>query len=118
VLLANSVPHRRKADLLHVGRASARRHPMSGSSAAPRQTAPRTIQRFTRSRSATRSRPCRNGPRRLPRPLHLEDNWLPAPKGPFNLLTRLYAPRWEALTGKWNPAPLTRVPTTVGLGAQ
>jgi hypothetical protein len=32
-----------------------------------------------------------------------EANWLPAPKGPFNLLMRLYAPRSEALTGKWNP---------------
>ena len=38
-----------------------------------------------------------------------EANWLPAPKGAFNLLTRLYAPRSEALTGKWNPPPVTRV---------
>jgi hypothetical protein len=45
-------------------------------------------------------------------------NWLPAPKGAFNLLMRLYAPRSEALTGKWNPPPVTRVPTTVGLGGQ
>jgi hypothetical protein len=47
-----------------------------------------------------------------------EVNWLPAPKGAFNLTMRLYAPKFEALTGKWNPPPVTRVPTTVGLGAQ
>jgi hypothetical protein len=38
-----------------------------------------------------------------------EANWLPAPKGPFNLLMRLYASRSEALTGKWNPPPVMRV---------
>ena len=37
-----------------------------------------------------------------------EANWVPAPKGPFNVLMRLYAPRSEALTGKWNPPPVRR----------
>jgi hypothetical protein len=37
-----------------------------------------------------------------------EANWLPAPKGAFNLLLRIYAPKSEALTGKWNPPPVTR----------
>jgi hypothetical protein len=38
----------------------------------------------------------------------LEANWLPAPKGPFNLTMRLYAPRMEALTGKWSPPPVAK----------
>jgi hypothetical protein len=46
-----------------------------------------------------------------------EANWLPAPKGAFNLLMRLYAPRSEALTGKWNPPPVMRV-SVPSLGGQ
>jgi hypothetical protein len=47
-----------------------------------------------------------------------EANWLPAPKGAFNLLMRLYAPKSEALTGKWNPPPVTRAQGLPGLTAQ
>jgi hypothetical protein len=38
-----------------------------------------------------------------------ESNWLPSPKGPFNLTMRLYAPKQDALTGKWNPPSVTKV---------
>jgi hypothetical protein len=47
-----------------------------------------------------------------------EANWLPAPKGGFNLTMRMYAPKSEALTGKWNPPPVTRVQPTAGFSAQ
>jgi hypothetical protein len=38
-----------------------------------------------------------------------EVNWLPAPEGPFNLTMRLYAPKSDALTGKWNPPPIAKL---------
>lgn len=37
-----------------------------------------------------------------------EFNWLPAPKGPFNLTMRLYAPKEAILVGKWNPPPVVK----------
>jgi hypothetical protein len=37
-----------------------------------------------------------------------EANWLPAPKGAFNLCMRLYAPKSDALTAKWNPPPVVK----------
>ncbi len=46
-----------------------------------------------------------------------ETNWLPAPKGPFNLTMRMYAPKADALIGKWNPPAVTKVhalPSVVG----
>jgi len=38
-----------------------------------------------------------------------EANWLPAPKGPFFAVMRLYWPKPEALEGAWKQPPLTRV---------
>ena len=39
-----------------------------------------------------------------------EANWLPAPKsGLFNLAMRLYAPRREALDGRWLPPAVQRI---------
>ena len=43
-----------------------------------------------------------------------EPNWLPVPKGPFNLTMRVYAPKSEALTGKRNPPPVIRVQEGTG----
>ncbi len=37
-----------------------------------------------------------------------EANWLPAPKGTFNLTMRIYAPKAEVLLGQWNPPPVKR----------
>lgn len=33
-------------------------------------------------------------------------NWLPAPAGPLRIIMRLYAPRSEALDGRWTPPPI------------
>jgi hypothetical protein len=38
-----------------------------------------------------------------------ESNWLPAPKGPFSMIMRLYWPKKEATEGKWAPPPLQKV---------
>ncbi len=38
-----------------------------------------------------------------------ESNWLPAPKGDFSLIMRLYRPKAEALEGKWTAPPLKLV---------
>jgi hypothetical protein len=37
-------------------------------------------------------------------------NWLPAPKASFNLTMRLYAPKSDALIGKWTPPPVMKAP--------
>ena len=47
-----------------------------------------------------------------------EANWLPSPKGAFNLTMRLYAPKSDALTGKWNPPPVTKIQGASSLIAQ
>jgi hypothetical protein len=36
----------------------------------------------------------------------MEANWLPAPKGPFSLIMRLYWPKAEALDGRWKQPPI------------
>jgi hypothetical protein len=40
----------------------------------------------------------------------LEPNWLPAPKGPFSVIMRLYLPKAEALQGTWVPPPVEANP--------
>ncbi|MEJ1161725.1 DUF1254 domain-containing protein [Prosthecomicrobium sp. N25] len=44
-----------------------------------------------------------------------EANWLPAPKTPFTLTMRLYAPQGDALTGKWAPPPVIRTEKLPGI---
>jgi hypothetical protein len=39
----------------------------------------------------------------------MESNWLPAPKGPFMVVLRLYWPKEEVLTGAWKQPPLKKV---------
>ena len=38
-----------------------------------------------------------------------ESNWLPAPKGPFSVVMRLYWPKKEALDGRWTEPKVVRV---------
>ncbi len=47
-----------------------------------------------------------------------EVNWLPAPKGAFNLTMRLYSPKFQAINGKWNPPPVVRVQESSQLQVQ
>lgn len=47
-----------------------------------------------------------------------EANWLPALMGPFNLTMRLYAPRNDALTGKWSPPPVLKAASPTLMTAQ
>jgi hypothetical protein len=39
-----------------------------------------------------------------------EANWLPAPKGPFLTVLRLYWPKPEAVDGKWKAPAIQKVP--------
>jgi hypothetical protein len=39
----------------------------------------------------------------------LESNWLPAPKGPFWSVLRLYWPKSEALNGTWKAPKMNKV---------
>ena len=33
----------------------------------------------------------------------MDVNWLPSPKGPFNVILRAYWPKQELIHGTWNP---------------
>ena len=37
-----------------------------------------------------------------------EANWLPSPKGPFEMTIRTYGPKPEVLSGEWTPPAVTR----------
>ncbi|WP_216909326.1 DUF1254 domain-containing protein [Synechococcus sp. CCY 0621] len=43
-----------------------------------------------------------------------EANWLPAPKGPFSVIMRLYIPKADALDGKWVAPALQRTGMKAG----
>lgn len=43
-----------------------------------------------------------------------EANWLPAPKGPFSVIMRLYIPKADALDGKWVAPALKRTDMKAG----
>jgi hypothetical protein len=43
------------------------------------------------------------------KPAHEAGNWLPAPKGAFNLTLRLYQPRPSVLKGTWPLPTIKRV---------
>jgi hypothetical protein len=36
-------------------------------------------------------------------------NWLPAPKGPFNVILRVYWPKQELIDGRWNPPGIRKI---------
>ncbi len=38
-----------------------------------------------------------------------ESNWLPAPKGDFNMVLRSYLPAEEIVEQRWSPPPLMKV---------
>jgi hypothetical protein len=47
-----------------------------------------------------------------------EQNWLPAPAGPFNLTMRLYAPAASVINGQWVPPPVTKAAAIPPVTAQ